>query len=57
MIQYIYEYYYMYVKELIFFGFYKSFWICNKIYVFVLIGEMEEEVFVEMKKFSDYMNQ
>jgi len=57
MIQHIYEHYHMHVKELIPLGPYKSFWIRNKIYVLVPIGEMEEEVLVEMKKLSDYMNQ
>ena len=56
MIQHIYEHYHMHVKELIPLA-YKSFWIRNKIYVLVPIGEMEEEVLVEMKKLSDYMNQ
>ena len=49
MIQHIYEHYHMHVKELIPLGPYKSFWIRNKIYVLVPIGEMEEEVLVEMK--------
>lgn len=56
MIQHIYEHYHMHIKELIPLGPYKSFWIRNKIYVLVPIGEMEEEVLVEMKKLSDYMN-
>ncbi len=57
MIQHIYEHYQMHVKELIPLGPYKSFWIRNKIYVLLPIGNMEEEVLVEMKKLSDYMNQ
>ncbi|HDX9580653.1 TPA: spore coat protein YutH [Bacillus pseudomycoides] len=57
MIQDIYENYHIRVKEFTPLGPYNSFWVRNKIYVLLPTGHLQEEVLVEMKKLSDYMNQ